>query len=268
MIDVGSGPPLVLIPGIQGRWEWMRPTINALKLRCRVISFSLAGDSGSGRPFDRDQGFDAYLDQIEDVLQRAGVDDATVCGVSFGGLIALHWAARRPRRTTALILVSTPAPDFKPDRRLQRYLRSPRLFSPVFALQSPVRLGPEIWCAFNGTVDRLAFSASQLARITLSPCSPVRIAERAHLMSTVDFKAVCEQVSAPTLVLTGEPELDRVAPVAGTRSYVDRITDAREMTLNRTGHIGLVTRPQRFAEVVGQFVASTNSTEEHVRHTA
>ena len=238
----------------------------ALKSRCRVISFSLAGDSG--RPFDRDQGFDAYLAQIEDVLQRTGVDDATVCGVSFGGLIALHWAARRPRRTTALILVSTPAPDFKPDRRLQRYLRSPRLFSPVFALQSPVRLGPEIWCAFDGTIDRLAFSARHLARITLSPCSPVRMAERAHLMSTVDFKAACEQVSAPTLVLTGEPELDRVVPVAGTRSYVDRITGTKEVTLNRTGHIGLVTRPQRFAEVVGQFVAFTNSTEEHVRHTA
>ncbi len=268
MIDVGSGPPLVLIPGIQGRWEWMRAAVDALKPRCRVISFSLAGDSGSGRPFDRDQGFDGYLDQIGDVLQRAGVDDATVCGISFGGLIALHWAARRPRRTTALILVSTPAPDFKPDRRLQRYLRAPRLFSPVFALQSPGRLGPEIWRAFNGTVDRLAFSTRHLTRITLSPCSPLRMAERAQLMSTVDFGAACEQVSAPTLVLTGEPDLDRVVPVAATRSYVDRITGARGVTLNRTGHIGLVTRPERFAEVVGQFVARTSGAEEQTRQTA
>ena len=30
MIDVGNGPPLVLIPGMQGRWEWMQPTVNAL----------------------------------------------------------------------------------------------------------------------------------------------------------------------------------------------------------------------------------------------
>ena len=27
MIDIGSGIPLVLVPGIQGRWEWMRPTV-------------------------------------------------------------------------------------------------------------------------------------------------------------------------------------------------------------------------------------------------
>ena len=29
MIDIGTGPPLVLIPGLQGRWEWMRPAVDA-----------------------------------------------------------------------------------------------------------------------------------------------------------------------------------------------------------------------------------------------
>ena len=31
MIDVGSGTPVVLIPGLQGRWEWMAPTVDALQ---------------------------------------------------------------------------------------------------------------------------------------------------------------------------------------------------------------------------------------------
>jgi hypothetical protein len=30
VIDVGHGPPLVLVPGIQGRWEYLRPAIEAL----------------------------------------------------------------------------------------------------------------------------------------------------------------------------------------------------------------------------------------------
>ena len=30
IIDRGSGPPLVLIPGLQGRWEYVRPTVDAL----------------------------------------------------------------------------------------------------------------------------------------------------------------------------------------------------------------------------------------------
>ena len=255
MIDVGSGPALVLIPGIQGRWEWMWPAVDALERHCRVISFSLAERRRDGRRVDATRGFDDYLEQIDAVMSRAGLADAAVCGVSFGGLVALHWAARRPERTRALVLVSTPSPDWKPAARVDWYLRAPRLLSPVFAAQTPFRLGPEIWHAIDGVGDRLAFTGRHLARVALSPFSPAGMAQRVRQMSMVDFEADCRRVTAPTLVLTGEPGLDRVVPVAGTRSYTDRIAGARHATLERTGHIGLVTRPDRFAAMVGPFVA-------------
>ena len=54
MIDIGTGPPLVLIPGLQGRWEWMRPAVDALARRFRVLTFSLAGDNGSDTPLGAD----------------------------------------------------------------------------------------------------------------------------------------------------------------------------------------------------------------------
>ena len=256
-VDVGSGPAVVLIPGIQGRWEWLSPAIDALERHCRVISFSLAEQTRSGRRVDASRGFETYMDQIEEVIERAGLPDAAVCGVSFGGLIALHWAARRPERTRALVLVSTPSPTWTPDARMSWYLRAPRLLAPVFAAQTPFRLGPEIWRAHDHVGDLLAFSGRYLAHVALSPFSPVAMAERLRLMSTIDFEADCRRVTVPTLVLTGEPALDRVVSVDGARSYVDRIAGARHATLERTGHIGLVTRPDRFAEVVGPFVART-----------
>jgi hypothetical protein len=27
VVDIGSGEPVVLVPGLQGRWEWMRPAV-------------------------------------------------------------------------------------------------------------------------------------------------------------------------------------------------------------------------------------------------
>ena len=264
MLDVGSGPPLVLIPGIQGRWEWMYPAIDTLKDYCRVISFSLAGDRGSGRLLDPDRGFEGYLDQLEEVMAHVGLNNAAVCGVSFGGLIALHWAARRPECTQALILVSTPPPDWKPNSRAGWDLRAPRLLSPLFAAQSPFRLGPEIWRAFDSVGKRLAFTCRQLARIIVSPFSPMQMAQRLELVSVVDFETDCLQVTAPTLILTGEPLLDRVVPVNETLSYIGRIAMASHATIERTGHIGLVTRPKDFAEVVGPFVMRAAS--ETTRH--
>ena len=50
MFDRGSGPPLIVVPGVQGRWEWMQPALIALSRSCRTISYSLCGDIGSGMP--------------------------------------------------------------------------------------------------------------------------------------------------------------------------------------------------------------------------
>ena len=30
IVDEGAGTPVVLVPGVQGRWEWMKPTVDAL----------------------------------------------------------------------------------------------------------------------------------------------------------------------------------------------------------------------------------------------
>ena len=71
IIDVGTGPPLVLIPGIQGRWEWMRPAVDALARYCRVITFSLADERTCGASFDPSRGFDCYVEQVMAAMDQA-----------------------------------------------------------------------------------------------------------------------------------------------------------------------------------------------------
>jgi pimeloyl-ACP methyl ester carboxylesterase len=122
MIDRGSGPPLVLIPGILGRWEWMAPTVEALSERYRVLSFSL-NEAGLDAP---ETGvFDAWTAFIDDMLDRAGVTTAAVIGISFGGLVAIRYAAARPERVSSVMLVSTPSPSWKLDPRTAFYMRFP-----------------------------------------------------------------------------------------------------------------------------------------------
>ena len=57
MVDVGAGTPLVLVPGIQGRWEWMQPSVEALARDYRVITASLPGEPGVGMSFGADSRF-------------------------------------------------------------------------------------------------------------------------------------------------------------------------------------------------------------------
>ena len=76
--DRGEGPPLIVIPGVQGRWEWMRPALRALQASCRTITYTLCGDAGASMTFDRALGFENYMRQLDDVYDKTGIASAAV----------------------------------------------------------------------------------------------------------------------------------------------------------------------------------------------
>src|SRR3989442_8875919 len=83
IFEQGSGTPLLLIPGIQGRWEYMQPAIGALSSASfRVITFPLCGERASGAGFDRARGIANDVAQAASALDRCGVDRAIICGIS------------------------------------------------------------------------------------------------------------------------------------------------------------------------------------------
>jgi pimeloyl-ACP methyl ester carboxylesterase len=260
MYVLGSGPPLVLIPGIQGRWQWMRPAVRALAERFRVITFSLA-------PLPRDDRvtgarlFDLQVDQVASALGAAGADRAVVCGVSYGGLIAVRFAATRSSRVAALVLASTPPASWRPDERVKRYAGAPWLSAPAFFLGAKERLTSEIAAARPDVGDRYRTMAGYLREIALHPPSPVAMSRRVRALAGCDLVSDARSIVAPTLVMTGEEELDRVVPVASTRQYLALIPGSTGFTLAGTGHIGLVTKPAAFARAIADFVGSLGSVD-------
>jgi pimeloyl-ACP methyl ester carboxylesterase len=250
MFDQGTGPVVVVVPGLHGRWEWMAPALRRLASRCRVISFSLSGDLGSGRAA-RD--FDEYVRQLDEVLDRAGVERATICGISFGGFVALRYAAKRPARVEALVLASSPAPGWHPNPRQARWIARPWLSAPAFIVSSPFRLWPEVCAAHPRLAARIRFFARQGLRAAASPMIPGLMARRIREAERLDFRSDCASVEAPTLVVTGEDGLDSVVPVDNTRTYANLIRNARHEVIQRTGHIGVLTQPDRFADLITGF---------------
>ena len=93
-------------------------------------------------------GFDNYIRQLDDVLERAGLTQAAFCGVSFGGFIALRYAATpsrtrlgaRPRVVAGARLDADPsssaATSRGPGGRRRRFVAT-----------SPLRVWPEMRAA-------------------------------------------------------------------------------------------------------------------------
>ena len=264
IIDVGSGPPLVIVPGIQGRWEWLKPAVDALSAHCRVITFSLADEPSCGGRFDPADGFGSYVDQIREAMDLARVGTAGICGVSYGGLVAAAFAARHPERVSSLLLVSAIPPTWTPDARVRFYLRAPVLLSPLFLVGS-LHMYKEIAAATDGVLPGMAAAARHALNVLTHMFSPARMARRVHVLGPVNLGRELERVTAPTLVVTGDDTLDRVVPTRLTHEYIRIWPDAQRATIRRTGHLGLITRPGDFAAVVVPFVKAAARTQERQR---
>ena len=252
MVDVGNGPVIVLIPGIQGRWEWMRPAVHALARDWRVLTRSLPGEPGEGRCST--EGFEHLVRHVDRLLDDAQVPSAVICGVSFGGLVALRYAAVRPHRVRALILVSTPGPRWAPAAHQARSLRWPILSFPLFLTGAVRRTWRELRTTLPNTRSRLAFCAAWGVQVLAAPGIPWRMASRGRLAAAESFAVDCSRIAVPTLVIAGERTLDKVVPPEETMEYVREIPGAEFRLFERTGHLGTASAPDRFASIISTFL--------------
>lgn len=236
VVERGSGPALILVPGLPGPWQYVAPAVHALSTHFRVLATSLG----------RECAIEADVDRILNALNERQIARAVVCGISLGGLVALRFAAEHPERTAALVLASSPGPGatLRPHHRF--YARWPWLCGPLFVLETPFRLRHEAqWT--------LARVKTLLAALVGAPVSFAKIARRATLIESTDIAADCRRVVSPTLVMTGEQRLDLVVPVESTLRYVSSISGATHVMMAATGHLGPVTHAVQFAGIVRDF---------------
>lgn len=231
MIDRGHGTPIVVIPGLPGPWRFIAPTVEALAKYYRVLTMSLGQECT----------IDSDVERVRQGLDEKHIDRAAICGISLGGLIALRFAARYPKRTTALVLVSTPGPGATLLPRHRLYVRWPRLFGVLFLIETPLRIRHDLrW--------------SQLRMLFGRPVAFSTLARRGRLIEETDIAADCARVTSPTLVVTGERAFDRIVPVDSTLGYLKAIPGSGHVRINETGHLGAITRPEQFRAILQGYV--------------
>lgn len=259
MFDQGAGKTIVVVQPLQGRWEWTRPLLVELARQAHVISYSLSGERGSRTRMDDEAGFDAFVAQLRDVMDAAGVRQAALCGISFGGAVAARFAAQYPERVSHLVIASSPGPGWRPNATQARYVARPWRSMPAFTVGALGRVVPEIASSLASWPSRVGFAARYGLIALRYPVMPHLMARRVRLLEQIDLASDCSRITAPTLVLTGERDLDRVVPLESTRRYVDLIPGARYVMIERTGHLGVLTQPRQFASLVSNFVNGDHS---------
>ena len=108
--DRGDGEPIVLLhgfPELAYSWRYQIPAL--VDAGYRVISFDQRGYGGSGKP----EGIEAYdlghlVDDVAGLLDRLGIDQATIVGHDWGSIVAWTAAVTRPDRVSRVVSLNVP----------------------------------------------------------------------------------------------------------------------------------------------------------------
>ncbi|MDI3403397.1 alpha/beta fold hydrolase [Streptomyces cavernicola] len=248
-----GAPPLVLGPSLgtsEAVWE---PQLPSLARRFRVLRFDLPGHGGSASGVlpDPEPGRTTVGDLASLVLSLAdhhGWDRFHYAGVSLGGAIGAHLAARRPDRVASLTLVCSSA-HFGPAEPWHERADLVRLKGTAPLLDT----SPGRWFA---TDDFAATPFGRRLLGDLADADPVGYAACCDALATYDLRPDLAAIRAATLVVGGT--LDTATPPAHARELAEGIPHAELKTLV-CGHLA-AEQPQALERLLTAHLSSARGT--------
>ena len=254
----GSGPILVK----SGNWlnhleyDWESPVwrhvFRGLSRGHTLIRYDARGNGMSDWDVDT-LSLDAWVADLETVVDAAGIERFPLLGISQGGAIAVAYSVRRPERVSHLILYGAFALGGK--------RRSPAEKERRDAMATLMRLG---WGADNpsfrqmftglfipGATHEQADIFNELQRKTTSPECAVRYFDAVGDFDIIDLLS---KVKAPTLVMHVRD--DQIVPIEAGRQLAGGIPGARFTALPGRNHLFLEHEPasDRFFEEISLFL--------------
>lgn len=247
----GSGLPLLLLHGFpldHGMWARQEPLADKVRL---IVpdQRGFGGSTGPGPESIEQLADDAVA--LLDALHVAG--PAVICGLSMGGYVAQHVAARHPDRVAALILVDTRLEADTPEVRAGRVdlaAKVGRLGQALVADAMIPRLlaeSPEARAA----AGRDAIEAELRRMIVSQPVATIQAA-LAALGERPDMTDRMRGLRVPTLLVVGAE--DALTPPACMEHAQQVIPAAQLLVVPRAGHMTPLESPGVFNAAVLEFL--------------
>ena len=254
----GSGPPLVKSANWMNHleYDWENPIwrhlVRGLARDHTLIRYDARGNGMSDWDVEK-LSLDAWVTDLETVVDAAGVDRFPLLGISQGCAVSIAYAVRHPERVSHLILYGGFALGGAKRSATEKEQRQ--------AMMTLIRHGwgtdnPSFRQMFTGrfvpdaTQEQSDFF-NELQRRTTSPeCA----AHYFEVVGNIDVTELLDQVTAPTLVLHTRGDL--MSPFESGRQMAAGIPGARFIPLHGQNHLFLEHEPasERFFEEVALFL--------------
>ncbi|MGF7150458.1 pimeloyl-ACP methyl ester carboxylesterase/DNA-binding SARP family transcriptional activator [Sphingomonas zeicaulis] len=256
---VGEGPPLVKTANWLNHLDhdWNSPVwrhwIRHFVAYRRLIRYDERGNGLSDWNAP-DISFEAFVDDLESVVDAAGLERFDLLGISQGCSVAIAYAVRHPERVRKLVLYGGYAAGWRKRASAEEIEKREAMLTltrqgwgqnnPAFRQMFTTLFFPDASAAeaewFN-ELQRLSTSADNAVRLQLA-------------FADIDVRNLLSQVTVPTLVLHARH--DAVIPFMSGRSLAAGIAGAEFVQLESNNHLILEQEPAwpRAMEVIRGFL--------------
>jgi pimeloyl-ACP methyl ester carboxylesterase len=262
--QAGSGPVIVLVHGITSTsetWERVMPT---LAKRFTVLAPDLLGHGGSAKPRG-DYSLGAYASGIRDMMVALGHERASFAGHSLGGGVAMQLAYQFPERCERLVLIDSGGLGSEVNLLLRMAtLPGAELVLPLLASERVLGAGRGVGHLFGKLGLRVRTDIAEMARGHASLNEASARSAFVHTLRTI-IDPLGQRVSAhdrlylaenvPFLIVWGAR--DSIIPVSHAHAVHERVPTSRLEIFENAGHFPHMDDPQRFIELLEEFIDET-----------
>ncbi len=230
----GAGATVVMSNSLGTALAMWDPQADALGQTRHVLRYDMRGHGRSPVPAPPYTLADLGGDLVA-LLDRQGIERASLCGVSLGGMVSMWVAAHAPERVERLVLCSTSALLGPPEGWAQRaaLVRASgmeavadtvvaRWFTPAFAAARPDVVAP--------------------IRAQLAATPPAGYAACCEVVGAMDLRADLAAIRAETLVIAAAA--DPSTPPEHARAIAAGIAGARLVVLPDGAHLVNLETPE------------------------
>lgn len=260
----GTGPVILFVHGMAGSSATWRHVLPALGERFTVVAPDLPGHGESAKPRG-DYSLGAFASGLRDLLVALGHERVTLVGQSLGGGVVMQFAYQFPERCDRLALVSSgglgqevnlllraltlPGAEYVLPVACTNWVHDAGTTVVGWLRNVGLRPSPhlaEVWESYGSLADpqtRTAFLHT-LRSVVDQAGQRVSATDKFYLAAHV-----------PTLIVWGSA--DRIIPVEQAYTTHAAIAGSRLEIFEGGGHFPHCEKPERFVEVLSDFMTTT-----------
>jgi proline iminopeptidase len=257
----GSATPIIVAnggPGLSHVYMLQNDTWPRIAHGRQVIFYDQRGTGRSTRVNpDASFGMDAQVADLDAIRAKFGFQKFDLAGDSYGGLLAMAYAAAHPEHIEKLILSDSAAPAWKDIIRVLPDVYPDVLEQIAASEKNPdPNINPDdrgirnhFRMLFYSEQDRDAY----LARAKELGAAPKVGAAVQKATRTLDLTPDLPKFKFPTLVITGRFDMN-VTPLTAWNIY-KAIPGAKFVVFEKSGHLPSYEEPDKYVKVVDAFLS-------------